>query len=105
MPVPTRRLAALFVLSAIALALSRSPQPQTWFVVMAILVTLAIVDLALAVKPLTIEVRREVPAVIALGAPATIRWTLRNPTQRPATVLFADDRAPSLGASHRGVRV
>ena len=105
MPVPTRRLAALFAISAIALALSASPQPETWIVVIAILVGLSIVDLAMAVRPRTIEVRREVPSVIALGAPATIRWSLRNPTQRPAVVVFADELAPSLGAATRRLRM
>ena len=61
MPVPTRRLAALFVISAIVLALSASGQPETWIVVLSILVGVAIVDLAMAVRPRTIEVRREVP--------------------------------------------
>src|SRR6478609_1987407 len=105
MPVPTRRLAALFVISAIVLALSASGQPETWIVVLSILVGLTIVDLAMAVRPRTIEVRREVPSVIALGTPATIRWALRNPTQRPAVVVFADELAPSLGAQARRLRV
>ena len=105
MPVPTRRFAALFVISAVALALSASRQPETWIVVSSILVGLAIVDVALAVRPRTIEVRREIPAVIALGTPATVRWSLRNPTQRPAVVVFADELAPSLGAQTRRLRV
>jgi uncharacterized protein (DUF58 family) len=105
MPVPTRRLAALFVLSAVALAFSASPQPETWLVVIALLAGLTIVDFALAVRPRTIDVRRDVPVVIALGAAATIRWSLRNPTQRPAVVMFADELAPSLGAPHRRLRV
>jgi len=105
MPVPTRRLAALFVLSAIALALSGSPQPGTWIVVISVLIALAIADLVLAVSPQIIELRREVPAVIALGTPATIKWSLRNPTRRPAVVTFADELAPSLGAPTRRVRM
>ena len=105
MPVPTRRLAWLFALSAIALALSGSPQPETWIVVVSVLSALAIVDLVLAVSPRIIEVRREVPAVIALGTPATIKWSLRNPTRRPAVVTFADELAPSLGAAMRRVRM
>jgi uncharacterized protein (DUF58 family) len=105
MPVPTRRLALLFVVSAIALALSTSPQPETWIVVVSILVGLSIADLVLAVSPRTIEVRREVPSVIALGTPATIKWSLRNPTLRPAVVVFADELAPSLGAPTRRVRM
>jgi uncharacterized protein (DUF58 family) len=105
MPVPTRRLAWLFVVSAIALALSASPQPGTWLVVVGVLVAVSIGDLALAVSPRIIELRREVPAVIALGTPATIRWSLRNPTLRPAVVTFADELAPSLGASTRRVRM
>ena len=43
--------------------------------------------------------------MIALGTPATIRWSLRNPTQRPAVVVFADELAPSLGAATRRVRM
>lgn len=105
MPVPTRRLALLFVLSALVLAISTTPQPETWMVLFAILVGASAIDFALAVSPRTVEVRREVPAVIALGAPAAIRWSLRNPTQRPAVVLFADELAPSLGAARRRVRV
>jgi uncharacterized protein (DUF58 family) len=105
MPVPTRRLAMLFVVSALALALTTTPQPATWLVVSAILVGLVVADFALAVRPRTIEMRREVPAVIALGAPASIRWSLRNPTYRPASVVFADELAPSLGAPRRRVRV
>jgi uncharacterized protein (DUF58 family) len=105
MPVPTRRLAVVFAVSAIALALSASPQPETWIVVMAILVGLSIFDFAMAVRPRTIEIHRELPAVIALGTPATIRWSLRNPTQRPAVVVFADELAPSLGAATRRLRM
>src|SRR5512143_376945 len=105
MPVPTRRLALLFVISAIALALSTSPQPATWIVVMCILVGTAIADLALAVSPRTIEVRREVPAVIALGTPAAIKWSLRIPTVRSAVVMFADELAPALGAQARRMRI
>jgi uncharacterized protein (DUF58 family) len=57
------------------------------------------------VSPQVIELRREVPAVIALGTPATIKWSLRNPTRRPAVVTFADELAPSLGAPTRRVRM
>jgi hypothetical protein len=101
MPVPTRRLAALFVISAIVLALSASGQPETWFVVLSILVGVAIVDLAMAVRPRTIEVRRESPRSSPWNT-GHHQMVAAQPDTATAVVVFADELAPSLGAQRAG---
>ncbi len=62
-------------------------------------------DLFLAPRPAAIGVDRSLPAVVGLGAPATLSWTVHNPCSRSVVVRMADELAPSLGASARRARV
>jgi uncharacterized protein (DUF58 family) len=62
-------------------------------------------DLALAPRPATVGVARSLPAVVGLGAAATLSWTVHNPCSRSLVVRLADELAPSLGASTRRARV
>ena len=62
-------------------------------------------DLFLAPRPAAIDVTRSLPAVVGLGAPATLSWTVHNPCSRSLVVRVADELAPSLGASARRARV
>jgi uncharacterized protein (DUF58 family) len=62
-------------------------------------------DLLLAPRPAAIGVVRSLPAVVGLGAPATLSWTVHNPGPRSLVVRIADELAPSLGASARRARV
>jgi len=62
-------------------------------------------DLFLAPRPATVGVARSLPAVVGLGAPAALSWTVHNPRPRSLVVRIADELAPSLGASARRARV
>jgi uncharacterized protein (DUF58 family) len=74
--------------------------------VLAVLVVAAMVaDLALAPRPARVGVARSLPAVVGLGTPATLSWTVHNPCDRPLVVRIADELAPSLCASARRARV
>jgi uncharacterized protein (DUF58 family) len=72
---------------------------------LAVVVALLVVDLLLAPRPGSIGVTRSLPAVISLGSSANVSWTVFNPHRRASVVLFADELAPSLGASARRARV
>jgi len=63
------------------------------------------VDLALAPRPERVGVARSLPAVVGLGTPATLSWTVHNPCDRLLVVRIADELAPSLCASARRARV
>jgi len=102
-PVPTRRLAAVAALgSLVVVAL---PFGRRLLVVDGLLLAVAAVDWLLAVRPLRVQVERELPGVLALGGTGEVVWRLRNPTSRRLRVSLADDLAPSLRAGTRRVRV
>lgn len=105
MPIPTRRLAALIAISGLALLVTALPQPQGWLTVTAVVLVVALVDGVLAVSPRRVEVRRDLPSVVALDGTATMHWNLYNPTGRSVRVALADELAPSLQARRRRVRV
>ena len=105
MPVPTRRFALVVLASAAVLIITDLPQPDGWLALSGAVVALALIDLLLAVSPLRIAIERDVPGVIALGNRAKLTWSVTNPTHRPAVVGFADELAPSLGATTRRARV
>ena len=74
--------------------------------VLAVLVVAVLeVDLALAPRPERVGVARSLPAVVGLGTPATLSWTVHNPCDRPLVVRIADELAPSLCAAARRARV
>ena len=102
--VPTRRLAVVAAaLAVVLLALpGRSVLPVLWFNVA--LLAVALVDALRAVDPRTLEVTRELPPVLTLGATGEVRWSIRNPAGRPVRVAIADQLAPSLQAVTRRLR-
>ena len=99
MPIPTRRLAlVVLVASILVVALDGG---WGFLAVDAVIVVVALVDWAVAIAPDRIDISRELPDVIVLGAAGTLTWQLTNPTGRRQRVGFADELAPSL---HAGVR-
>ena len=103
MPVPTRRLAALFLASSIVIVALDSG--WGFLAVNAVLVVLAGVDRLLAVRPDQVAIARTVPDVVVLGTEGRITWEVANPTARPVQVAFADELAPSLHADSRRGRI
>lgn len=103
MPVPTRRLALIVVLSSVSMIALAS---WTGFIALnALLAGVAVTDFFLAPSPDAIRIEREVPDVISLGVEGSIGWRLTNPLRRPLKVTFADELAPSLRARSRRARV
>jgi len=102
-PYPTRRLAMVWALAAVALVAVN--QVWAFWVANAVFLTLALVDFALATSPNEITVERGLPEVISLGVEGGIGWYLTNPTGRRTVVSFADELAPSLHAGTRRERV
>jgi uncharacterized protein (DUF58 family) len=74
-------------------------------VALGLVVLLLVADLFLAPRPATIGLTRSLPAMMALGTQGAVGWTVANPHRRPCVVRFADELAPSLGASARRARV
>jgi uncharacterized protein (DUF58 family) len=72
---------------------------------LAVVMVLLIADVLLAPRPGSIEVTRSFPAVMSLATVANVSWTVLNPHRRAYVVQFADELAPSLGASARRARV
>ncbi len=68
-------------------------------VALVIVVGLLVVDFLLARRPGSMVVTRSFPPVISLATSANVSWTVLNPHRRACVVLFADELAPSLGAS------
>jgi uncharacterized protein (DUF58 family) len=101
--VPTRRLAALFALGAIAVFLVGTE--AGFWAVNAVLVGIAVLDGLSAPKPDLVRVERDLPQVVTLGSRAPVVWTLTNLGRRPVRVAFADQLAPSLRAGSRQARV
>ena len=102
-PVPTRRLAALFLASSIVIVALDSG--WGFLAVNAALVALAALDRALAPSPDRVGITRGVPDIVVLGTENRISWEVANPTGRPLQVAFADELAPSLRAESRRGRV
>lgn len=119
MPVPTRRLAVLAGLVAVAIVFG----PDTWpgisdmidlgpwsvpgpiVVVNAALLALFVLDSLIAGNPNDVEIQREIPRALALDVRADVKWHLRNPGSIRRTVSFGDELAPSLRAGIRRARV
>ncbi len=104
MPVPTPRLAVLAAVAALAVALVPGTVLGRLLVVDAVLALLAVADWALAPRARALDVERELPAVITLGATAEVTWRVRNHSRRPVRIAVADELAPSLGAGTRRFR-
>jgi uncharacterized protein (DUF58 family) len=133
MPVPTWRLAVVAAIGSAAVLLLPLRPPVGLLVVDGVLLAAAVVDWLLATRPADLEVERELPGIVPLGAEARIVWTvtrsrrglppgglggLRRPRgsggggragsgggDRPVWVRLADELAPSLAATTRRARL
>ena len=111
-PVPTWRLVvAAAVGSLVVLVLPVRPPSGLW-VVNGVLLVAAVVDWVLAVRPGELEVERELPGIVPLGAEARVVWRVSHRggregrrAGRGVRVRLADELAPSLGAATRRARV
>ena len=80
MPIPTRRLALVAVLASIVVIAFDSG--WGFLAVEAALVLAALIDWALASRPASIEIARDLPEVLVLNTTGTITWTVTNSTGR-----------------------
>lgn len=104
-PVPTGRLALVAALASIAVALFPGDPTRGLLAINVTLLVIALVDWYVAAAPAQLAIERHVPGIVALDQPASISWTVANPTSRRQRVLFADELAPSLRAARRRIRV
>lgn len=103
--VPTRRLAALAALaSLVVLVLPGDSLLTPLLAVDGLLLAVAVVDGMAAVDPRRLQIERDLPPVLVLRSEGTLRWTVRNPTDRRLRISLADELAPSLAASTRRLR-
>ena len=101
MPAGTRRLAFCFLaLVALRLALP-DDLPFPWWLPNLVLAAVALADLTLASSPGSLEVGRDLPGQVALGATSRAALVIRNPTGRRVDLAVADELAPSLRADTR----
>src|SRR5690606_18610096 len=99
LPVPTRRLAVVAALGALAVVAADSV--VAFWVVNGLLVAVAVLDWSLTPAAGRVEVRRDVSEAVPLGGRATLTWRVRNPTERAVSVVVADELAPSLRPTRR----
>jgi uncharacterized protein (DUF58 family) len=104
-PVPTRRLALVVVAVAAVRLLLPASLPGGLWLLNGIVLVVALVDWAVAVRPGDVEVSRTFPAVIALHGEAELSWRVVDRSGRGVVAHFADELAPSLGAGRRRFRV
>jgi uncharacterized protein (DUF58 family) len=104
-PVLTGRAALVIVVAGLFLLVWPFGLGLGALLALVVVVGLLVADILLASRPGSIGVTRSLPAVISLGASANVSWTVLNPHRRARVVLFADELAPSLGASARRARV
>ena len=105
MPIPTRRLAAVLAVASLAVLALPDRGLTSLLLVDGVVLVVALVDRLLTPAPGRIEVARDLPGVVTLGAEATIAWRLRSGSRRRVWVLVADELAPSLRAGDRRVRI
>ena len=105
MPIPTRRLAAVLAVASLAVLALPDRGLTSLLLVDGVVLVIALVDRLLTPAPGRIEVIRDLPGVVTLGAEATIAWRLRSGSRRRVWVLVADELAPSLRAGDRRVRI
>jgi uncharacterized protein (DUF58 family) len=129
LPVPTWRLVVAALAGTALVLLLPLPAPGGLLATDGALLLLALLDWARTVSPADLEVTRDLPAIVPLGADARITWTvawaghgggrgaaglpravsLRSPARpgggRPLRLRLADELAPSLRAGTRRVRL
>ena len=103
MPIPTRRLAAVLAVASVAILALPDGGWVPLLAVDGLILAVAVIDLVLSPRPAAVEVARDLPGVVTLGAEATITWRVRSRSKRRAGVLVADELAPSLRAGDRRV--
>lgn len=96
MPAGTRRLAACALALVGLRLLLPDALPFPWWIPNIVLLLVAAADIALAVSPRTLDVGRDLPGQVALGATARAALVLRNPGRRGMRLALADELAPSL---------
>lgn len=105
--VPTRRLAFLTALVALACVLYPGEGVGgLWGTLAAlngVLACLALGDLLAAPRPGDLEIQRSHPPVMVLGSRVPWGWTVINHGRRAVRLWLADELAPSLGALSRRV--
>src|SRR5215216_8169618 len=111
-PVPTWRLVVAAAVGSRAVLLVPVRPPLGLWVVNGVLLVAAVADWLLAVRPGELEVERDVPGIVPLGAEARIVWHVSRDRGgrwsaggRGVRVRLADELAPSLGAVTRRARV
>ena len=105
LPVPLPRLVVAAAVLSVAVALFPGDSTLGLVVVNGLLLLVALVDGRLAADPAAVPIEREAPAIVSLGQLAPIAWTVANPGSRTLHVSFADELAPSLGATRRRLSV
>jgi uncharacterized protein (DUF58 family) len=122
LPVPTWRLAAAAAIGSVAVLLLPLPPPVGLLVADGALLVAAMVDWLLATRPADLEVGRELPGIVPLGAEARIVWSVarrggqvsgtrgpgrlgRRGAARAVRLRLADELAPSLAAATRRARL
>jgi uncharacterized protein (DUF58 family) len=127
-PVLTWRLVVAAAVGSLVVLLLPVRPPLGLWMVNGVLLVAAVVDWWLAVPPSEVEVDRELPGIVPLGAEARVVWRISHrgwrtrgararagsgrgdprpwdPRGRGIRVRVADELAPSLGAGTRRVRV
>ena len=105
MPVPTRRLAVVALVLAVARLLLPDDFNGGLYVLDGALLLVALGDWVLAPTPARIGVERDAPTVVTLGQSGEVQWTITNPTHRRQHVAIADSLAPSMHAGTRRATV
>jgi uncharacterized protein (DUF58 family) len=98
---PTRRLAVVLAVAALAVLLLPLARPWSLVAVDAAVLVVAALDVWIGTAPGRVTIERELPEALSLGGTGEVTWRVGNPTPRLLRVAFADELAPSLGASSR----
>ncbi len=105
MPIPTPRLAGLLAAVGVVLPFLGGPAGPTFFVALAVVVVLVVVDRLRCTAPSALGTTRELPEVVARGSEATLTWRVSNPTGRRQRVALADELPPSWSCPDRRARL
>ena len=100
MPALTARAAIVAALGAAVVLIAPAPITAL-LLVNAALITALVIDWLLAPHPRRLEITRDLPGVVALGAEAEVAWSVRSPLARPVTVRLADELVGSLHPADR----
>lgn len=103
LPVPTGRLALVAAVASVAVATFPGDSTTGLLLVNGLLLVVAAVDWWTAPRPASVSVERSMPAIVALGQPADVSWTVVNPADATLRLSIADQLAPSLRAVSRRV--